>query len=210
VATTPLTGSRYPVSTDAPSIAQYFANLALDLDDNTIPRFTTTTARDTAYSSWVTLGGTMADGLKCSVNGVPYRRIGGTWRIDRQRAFYRSVSLTGGVGTIISGGSVETGVTSGASLTGGSGNSFTLYEAGTVVINAAFRAGNPGAALCSVKVNGSTIGNVAVSRADSTVGVTGAVALAAGTHSVSMRVDTSGGGVTWTDGALTLTEYTAE
>jgi hypothetical protein len=63
VATTPLTGSRYPVSTDAPSIAQYFANLALDLDDNTIPRFTTTTARDTAYSSWVTLGGTMAAGL---------------------------------------------------------------------------------------------------------------------------------------------------
>lgn len=211
MATDPISGARYPLETDSGDVALWMQRGVNDVSTQGVPRFSTTTVRDNAYSAAITAGTitSIADGTVCSVAGVPYRRINGTWRINRPRAFYRQASL-GSTGSIISGGSVETGVTSGASLTGGSGNTFTLYEAGTVIINAQFRAGNPGTALCTVKIDGSTVGNVAVSRGDGTVGVTAAAALAAGSHSVSMRVDTSGGGVTWTDGALTIAEFTAE
>jgi hypothetical protein len=35
----------------------------------------------------------MRNGLRSIVNGVPYRRIGGTWRIDRPRVIARTAVL---------------------------------------------------------------------------------------------------------------------
>lgn len=204
MATTPLTGSRYPISSDSANVAQYFANLAIDLDDNCVPRFTTTTARDTAYSSWVTLGGTMADGMQCTVAGLPYRRINGTWRQDNgPRIIFRSTAPSS---TIASGGGNETGVTGGIAAL----SSFTLYEAATVGVDASFRAGGSGAiATCYVKINGSQVGNSSLTRADETCSVTGSVALAAGTYSVAAHVDASGT-VVWTDAFIKLTVGQAE
>lgn len=77
--TDPLTGSRYPESSDDTNLSQWFKNAVTDLSDNTIPRFTTTTARDTAYSAWVTGGGTMTSGLFCAVAGVIQEYDGSTW-----------------------------------------------------------------------------------------------------------------------------------
>lgn len=209
MATDPLTGSRYPLSSAVPNVAQDIQNAVIDLADNTIPRFSTTTARDTAYSSWVTLGGVMQDGLKCSVNGVPYRRINGNWRIDRNRNIVKAVTGLGTGSSISSGGANETGVTSGIALSGGA--NFTLYEAATIAISAAFRAGpGTGAAQCTVKINNVQVGNVAISRTDGTVPVVAAVALATGTHAVSLRVDAIAGGVTWVDGIVSIIEGTAE
>jgi hypothetical protein len=151
----------------------------------------------------------MADGMECSVNGVPYRRIGGNWRIDQPRIINRSANITGGSGTIVSGGSAETGVTSGITMNGG--NTFTLYEAATVGINAAFRAGGAGGgALCYVKIDSATVTNVATSRTDGTVPAIGTLALAAGSHSISMRVDANSATQTWVDGIVVLTVGTAE
>jgi hypothetical protein len=214
MATTPLTASRYPISSDSANIAQYFANLALDLDDNAIPRFTTTTARDSAYSSWVTLGGTMDNGMRCSVNGVPYRRINGTWRVDQTRVFTRGVTGLGTGFLVTSGGSAEAGVTSGIGMTP-TGTTFTMYEAGNVGLSASLRAGpNPAntavAAQCSLKVDGSAVGNIAISRLDQTVSINAMVALAAGAHTVTLRVDAVGGAVSWVDGIVLLTLGTAE
>lgn len=206
--TDPLTGSRYPSSSAAPNVAQDIQNAVIDLADNTVPRFASTAARDTAYTAMVSGGGTMADGMMCTCAGVPYRRINGTWRIDRNRNIVRPAVLGSGSGSIISGGSTETGTTAGASLTGGA--TFTLYEAGSIFISGQFRAGGAGAALCSVKVDGTQVGNTAVSRSDGTVSTVGVVALAAGTHTVSARVDASGGAVTWTDGIVVIVEGIAE
>jgi hypothetical protein len=214
MATDPISGARYALETDSGDVALWVQRGVNDLSSQVIPRYTTTTARDNAYTAAITAGTitSIANGSQSVANGIPYRRINGTWRIDKQRVFIRAVSITGGAGSIGSGGSVESNVTSGITLTGGSGVNFTLYEAGTISVNASFRAGptGVGAALCSVKINGSTIGNVAVSRTDGTVSVTGGVALAAGTHTVSLRVDTSASACLWTDGSLVLAEYTAE
>jgi hypothetical protein len=211
MATDPISGARYALETDSGDVALWVQRGVNDLSSQVIPRFTTTTARDNAYTAAITAGtiSSIPNGAQCSVNGTPYRRINGTWRIDRARVFQRIVSL-GGNGSIISGGSVESGVTSGVTLIGGS--SFTLYEACTIAIAAAFRAGpNPsGAAQCTVKVNGTAAGNFAISRTDGTVPVIATAILAAGTHTISMRVDAVGGAVLWTDGIVTMTEGTAE
>lgn len=74
--TDPLTGARYPTSGDAPQVYQDIKNLANDLSDNTIPSFSTTTARDTAFSAWVTAGNTMRSGLLAEISG------GGRWRYN--------------------------------------------------------------------------------------------------------------------------------
>lgn len=68
--TDPLIGARYPALTAVPNVPQDIANAVLDLTDNTIPHFTTTSLRDTAYASWVAAGNTMRNGLFCSVAGV--------------------------------------------------------------------------------------------------------------------------------------------
>jgi hypothetical protein len=103
--TDPLTGSRYPASTAVPNVNQDIQNAVTDLADNTIPNFSTTTTRDNAYTAWVALGNSMRDGLKCVVNGVPYRRINGTWRIDRTRGFSRAATGLGTGFLVTSGGS---------------------------------------------------------------------------------------------------------
>lgn len=76
-----LTGSRYPASSNVPNVPQDIQNAVFDLSDNTIPYFTSTTARNTAYSTWVTQGGTMRNGLQCYVNSVgPMIYELGQWR----------------------------------------------------------------------------------------------------------------------------------
>jgi hypothetical protein len=212
--TDPLTGSRYPASTAVPNVNQDIQNAVTDLADNTIPNFSTTTTRDNAYTAWVALGNSMRDGLKCVVNGVPYRRINGTWRIDRTRGFSRAATGLGTGFLVTSGGSAETGITSGIGMTP-SGTTFTLYEATTLNLAASLRAGpNPAntavAAQCTLKIDGSATGNVAISRIDQTVSITSSITLAAGSHTVTLRVDAVGGGVSWVDGIVTITECTAE
>lgn len=77
--TDPLTGTDYPASNYAPNIAQFFQDVVLGLADNTIPRFATTTERDTAYTAHVAAGGVMEDGMVCFVGGLFYERAGGVW-----------------------------------------------------------------------------------------------------------------------------------
>lgn len=207
--TEPLTSITVQDQSDAATGGTQVGNLAKALVKFVVTRYATTGARDTAYTNWVAAGGTMADGMLTSAAGVPYRRISGTWRINRQRVFNRPVAGLGAGVAITSGGSAETGITSPIVLTGGS--SFTLYEAGTISLRAAFRAGpGTGAAQCTIKVNGTTVGNVAISRADATVPVNAAVALASGSHTVSLRVDAVSGGVNWIDGIVIFEEFTAE
>jgi hypothetical protein len=79
----PLTGARYPAASASPNVPQDLQNAVTDLADNTIPRFATTTARDSAYASWVAAGGAMAAGLHCTVAGRLYRYTGSAWE-DQQ------------------------------------------------------------------------------------------------------------------------------
>lgn len=79
--TDPITGARYPGSADAPNVNQDLQNLANDLSPLTHPYFTSTASRDTHYSSWVSAGGTMRDGLHCHVQGVGDQTyLSGSWR----------------------------------------------------------------------------------------------------------------------------------
>lgn len=72
-----LTGARYPLGTDVPNIAQFIQNAVNDLADNTIPRFASPAARDTAFSSWVSAGNSMTSGLACFTQSD-----GRFWRYD--------------------------------------------------------------------------------------------------------------------------------
>lgn len=205
--TDPLTASRYPASTAVPNVNQDIQNAVIDLSDNTNPNFATTTARDNAYTAWVALGNTMWNGMVCSVNGIPYRRIGGVWRENRQRGFPRTVTIGGG-GSIIAGGAAESGVTSGyTALT-----SLTLYEAGQVMVLGTFR-GNPStsAFLFAVKVDGAAIGIQGVIRTDVQCMSGGLVTLAAGSHTIAARADNFGGVTgTWTSARIDVWELAAE
>jgi hypothetical protein len=82
VPTDPLTASRIPAGSDSPNIAQFFNNAVFDLADDTIPTFATETARNTAYTSWVTAGGAMRDGLRCYITGLDTFQVyeSGAWR----------------------------------------------------------------------------------------------------------------------------------
>lgn len=66
MATEPLTGSRIPDLSFAPDISQLGVAVR-DLADNTLPHFTSTAARDSAYAAWVASGYAMRDGLYCTV-----------------------------------------------------------------------------------------------------------------------------------------------
>lgn len=81
--TDPLTASRYPAATNSPNVPQDIQNAVFDLSDNTTPFFTSTTARDTAYTAWVAQGGVMRDGLFCYVNAVGRMvYVSGAWERD--------------------------------------------------------------------------------------------------------------------------------
>lgn len=82
MANEPLTGARYPVSSDPANIAQYFQNLAFDLGGSAIPRFATTVARNTAYSTWVAAGGVLTDGMVSYITNQDQLHVyeNGSWR----------------------------------------------------------------------------------------------------------------------------------
>ena len=63
--TDPLSAARIPDSNDSANVAQYFDNAVRDLSPLGNLVFTTTTARDTAFSNWVAAGNTMREGLRC-------------------------------------------------------------------------------------------------------------------------------------------------
>jgi hypothetical protein len=101
--TTPLTGSRYPSSpnTDAFVPDQDLHNALLDIEDNVIPRFTTTAVRDSAYSAWMTAtGNTLGDGMHCHVTstGIRYRydSVAGGWVIDGGRSQFNTLTINTG------------------------------------------------------------------------------------------------------------------
>lgn len=209
----PWTGARLGSNGDSPLGGSYLAEVVNEVGKWSCPGFASTSDRDAALVAWQGNGNTVSDGMCCTCAGIPYRRIGGTWRVDGDRIIQRVANLGSGSGSIIGGGSTETGVTSGATLTGGS--TFTVYEASTWAISAEFRAGpNPGntsvAAQCTVKINGAAVGNFGISRLDTSVPVIATIALAAATHTVSLRVDAVGGPVSWVDGIVTLTKGIAE
>lgn len=213
MATDPISGARYPLETDSGDVALWMTRGVNDLSTQVIPRFTTTTARDNAYSAAITAGtiASIANGTKCSVNGVPYRRIGGAWREDRQRIIYRVGDYSASPKTISAGGANQTGITSGVPALA----SFTLYEASTVSVVAMFLVGlaadNTGAAVCSISMDGTAIGPAAVHRqTGGVVSTQAAVALAAGSHTVSLRVDAQTATVSWTWGNVTIIEGAAE
>lgn len=80
VAIEPLTGARVPEQSDGPLGGLQAGNAVKDLADNTIPRFASGSARNTAYAAWVTAGGTMVAGLHCTVAGQLMRYDGTAWR----------------------------------------------------------------------------------------------------------------------------------
>lgn len=95
--TDPLTSSRYPAGSDSPNIAQYIQNAVTDLADNTwTGPFATTTARDTAFSTWVSGGGTMRNGLHCHVTGVGDQVYldGNWWTVPRLQYGQTSASIS--------------------------------------------------------------------------------------------------------------------
>lgn len=56
MSTNPLTGARYPANSDSPAGPQQIQNAVDDLSPLTTPVYTSTTTRDTAYSTWTTGG----------------------------------------------------------------------------------------------------------------------------------------------------------
>lgn len=79
--TEPLTGARKPEETDGPLGGLQISNLADDLAPDTIPYFTTASARDTAFSNWVSAGHSMRNGLHCYVSGIGDQvYVSGSWQ----------------------------------------------------------------------------------------------------------------------------------
>ena len=90
--TNPLSGARYPDSTDSTNLSAYYQDLADDLSSVAVPQFASSTARDSAWSTFTSAGHTLTNGSVCAVNGelqvyrgkwvsavpVLYRRIAGT------------------------------------------------------------------------------------------------------------------------------------
>lgn len=97
-----LTGARYPAASAVPNVNQDIQNAVQDLADNTVPNFTTAAARNTAFSSWVTAGNAMRDGLVCTVAGVPQVYRSSQWR---------------GVSTLVYSGAAYTGAATAATFT---------------------------------------------------------------------------------------------
>jgi hypothetical protein len=190
-----LTGSRYPSSTDAPNIPQHIQNAVFDLADNTIPRFTSTTARNTAYSTWVTQGGVMTEGLYCHVNGLGLMVYsGGAWRSERT-GWLNDVnpttngSVTGGTATTIA--SITVTIPAG------------LHTGQRIKVQGGAFISTPGGVGAGILIQGGSersinVGNIsgdlkAKTRFDAS--------LTAGsrTYNLQTRATVSGGVVTWED-----------
>lgn len=108
-----LTGARYPAGSDSPNIAQYIQNAVADLADNTIPDFTTTTARDSAYASWVASGNSMRTGLVCAVgNAGHYEYVNGSWL-----PFRGAIAATSETTTVATTGTAEARMAGGHNVT---------------------------------------------------------------------------------------------
>lgn len=75
----PLTAARYPDDNEPPSIATFIQNGVNDLSPLTIPTFSSTAARDTAYANWVAAGHAMRNGLMCTVGGQLYLYAASAW-----------------------------------------------------------------------------------------------------------------------------------
>lgn len=101
MATTPLTGSRYPASSGAFVPDQDLHNALLDIESQVIPRFATTGVRDSAYSAWATATGkTLSESMYCAVTatGALYRYDGtrSAWVISGGKPVYSSLTINGG------------------------------------------------------------------------------------------------------------------
>lgn len=74
---TPLTGAPIPEDTDGPAdLPTALGNYATTVDRSSVPRFSTTTARDSAFSA----SGSISDGQVCTVAGVFMAYRSGVWR----------------------------------------------------------------------------------------------------------------------------------
>jgi hypothetical protein len=137
---------------------------------------------------------------------IYHRRLNPTtpaWVLDdaRPQGFYRSGSP--GV-SISAGGGAQTGI---GGITGLS--NLVVNRTGNFVLNASFRAGNASggaAASGTVLIDGSQVGAVAVARMDGEASVVGMVTLSAGSHTIALREDASGGTIGWTSFNATLIE----
>lgn len=77
----PLTGAYLPTqASDPPAGGTQISQAVNQLSPVTVPRFTSTAARDSAYSSWVSGGGAMVDGMLCAVGSTLYMRRSGAWQ----------------------------------------------------------------------------------------------------------------------------------
>src|SRR3954467_10739947 len=78
----PLTSTPVPLDSDAPDGPGQIKAAVFGVSDNTIPYFTSTALRDSAYSTWVANGGVMRNSLVCAVGTTLYRTISGgsTWQ----------------------------------------------------------------------------------------------------------------------------------
>ncbi|MGZ4621445.1 MAG: hypothetical protein ACXVGF_04850 [Blastococcus sp.] len=77
--TNPLTGARYPDNASTTDLGTYYGWAVNDLSPYTIPRFSTTAARDTAYQNWVNAGNSMVDGMECFASGTMWLYRSGAW-----------------------------------------------------------------------------------------------------------------------------------
>jgi hypothetical protein len=97
VPNSPLTNTRIPDSTYTTNPPQDIHNAVYDLEVNGCPRFTTTTARDAAYSAWVAAGNTLANGRSCWTDDSGFwDRIGGAWLLRLAQPTSGILSLTSG------------------------------------------------------------------------------------------------------------------
>lgn len=144
----PLTGARYPAASAAPNVPQDIQNAVMDLADNTIPTFVTSTARDAAYQAWVAAGGAMRDGLRCYVStDAQFQNYeDGSWRMEK---YAGAISLPGTpiINTSTSGGIPNNTVTtvtgyaadrSHPAMTYNGNGIWTVNQRGVWVINARF------------------------------------------------------------------------
>lgn len=77
--TDPISGARYPDTTDDTNLSAYFQHLAADLSKVAGGIFATNAARDSAFANWTAAGNTMVDGLQCRVGGYPQVYRSGVW-----------------------------------------------------------------------------------------------------------------------------------
>lgn len=94
--TEPLTGVTVQDQNDAATGGTQIGNLAKAIASYTTPRYSTTSARDAAYSSWVSAGHSMTAGLKCTVNGKAMIYTGSAWVYETSDASWTTLSIASG------------------------------------------------------------------------------------------------------------------